>query len=146
MLTLYNTIAKKRYPCICHLVYSYIDIFLHCLSALVTGHLLADTKCFNSVGFGIEEIIDGETSDPNEEKADIVSKAESNTGLVSALKPVTINMPEMSTMPSTWSTPNGTLVEDAEEIPVAPRLKVHNIYSSSQASNPGEPKEHAAAM
>ena len=49
-------------------------------------------------------------------------------------------------MPTSWSTTNATLVEDEEEIPAAPRLEVHYIYSSSLASDPGEPKGYAAAM
>ena len=50
---------------------------------------------FNSDGYGIEEIfVDDETSDSNDEREVTVSKAGRNTGLVSALKPVTINMPE----------------------------------------------------
>ena len=105
------------------------------------------TNIFNSDGYGIEEVfVDDETTDPNEKKADTVSKTGRNTGLVSALKPVTINMPEISIMPTTWSTINATLVDDKEEIPAAPRLEVHCIYSSSLASDPGEPKGYAAAM
>ena len=88
------------------------------------------TNIFNSDGYCIEEIfVDDETTDPNEKKADTVSKAGRNTGLVSALKPVTINMPEMSIMPTTWPTTNAILMEDEEEIPAAPRLEVHCIYS-----------------
>ena len=127
---------------------------------------------FNPDGFGIEEIFekdeetqvlptlipDNNTSVGHIDTSSTVSTAGRNTVPVSALKPATIksscelknlglNEPlELPIMHSTLSPTTSTLVEDEEDVPTAPTMEVHYIYSSSLASDPGEPKGYAAAM
>ena len=116
----------------------------HGISKLTDGM----SGVFNSDGFGIEEIFvdNDELPNPNADTDNTILTAGRNKIQASPSKPVNIKSLEVSVMHPTWSSTNATLVEDEEEIPAAPKLEVHFIYSSSLASDPGEPKGYVAAM